>query len=174
MNGILGGLSSTSWKPRSREADVSAQQPQAEEDTWVSLANEDPRRPADPGQAAGQRPRRALGLIARAGPSLLRSADFRSALERGARAAETRVLVYVRPSGQDTRAGFVCARHVGGAVVRNRARRILREAWRAIAHGVQPGFDIVLVARPGIRGAKTNDLMAEMVAALSSLGAMKP
>jgi ribonuclease P protein component len=47
-------------------------------------------------------------------------------------------------------------------VQRNRARRILREAWRQAAPQVRGDFDAVLVAREGIRGAKTQDLVAEM------------
>jgi ribonuclease P protein component len=57
---------------------------------------------------------------------------------------------------------FVAGRRVGGAVERNRARRILREAWRVVAPQVGDGYDIVLVARAGIRGSKTQDLVAEM------------
>jgi ribonuclease P protein component len=56
----------------------------------------------------------------------------------------------------------VATRRVGGAVERNRARRILRAAWRALAPGVGDAYDVVLVARAGIRGAKTQDLVAEM------------
>jgi ribonuclease P protein component len=57
---------------------------------------------------------------------------------------------------------FVAGRRVGGAVERNRARRILRAAWREVAPQVGNGNDVVLVARSGIRGAKTQDLVAEM------------
>jgi len=56
----------------------------------------------------------------------------------------------------------VATRRVGGAVERNRARRILRAAWRALAPGVGDAYDVVLVARAGIRGARTQDLVAEM------------
>lgn len=56
----------------------------------------------------------------------------------------------------------VAARRVGGAVDRNRARRILRAAWREVAPEVDDRFDVVLVARKGIRGAKTQDLVTEM------------
>ena len=51
---------------------------------------------------------------------------------------------------------------VGGAVQRNRARRILRAAWREVAPTAGDGNDVVLVAREAIRGAKTQDLVAEM------------
>ena len=57
---------------------------------------------------------------------------------------------------------FVAARRVGGAVQRNRARRILRAAWREVAKQADDAYDIAWVARAGIAGAKTQDLMAEM------------
>jgi ribonuclease P protein component len=57
---------------------------------------------------------------------------------------------------------FVAGRRVGSAVERNRARRILRAAWHELAFGVGEGYDIALVARRTIRGAKTQDLVVEM------------
>jgi ribonuclease P protein component len=51
---------------------------------------------------------------------------------------------------------------VGGAVQRNRARRILKAAWQRVAGQVDRGYDIAWVARAGIAGAKTQDLVAEM------------
>jgi ribonuclease P protein component len=67
------------------------------------------------------------------------------------------------------RLAVVAARRVGGAVERNRARRILKEAWRQVA--AQDGIDAVLVAKPAIRGAKTQELVAEMTELLRVGGA---
>lgn len=57
----------------------------------------------------------------------------------------------------------VVARRVGGAVDRNRAKRILREAWRQVSPQVTGDFDAVLVAREAIWGATTQDLVSEMI-----------
>lgn len=47
------------------------------------------------------------------------------------------------------RVGFTCSRKVGNSVIRNRARRRLREIARAILPGTgRPGWDYVLVGRP--------------------------
>jgi len=67
----------------------------------------------------------------------------------------------------------VVARRVGGAVVRNRARRILREAWRQVQPQAKKEFDVVLVAREAIRGAKTQDLVAEMTELLRRAGMVR-
>ena len=56
----------------------------------------------------------------------------------------------------------VAGKKVGGAVQRNRARRILRAALREVAPRGVDGHDIVLVARESIRGARTQDLITEM------------
>ena len=56
----------------------------------------------------------------------------------------------------------VATRRVGGAVERNRAKRILREAWRQVSPRFTEGRDAVLVAREAIRGATTQDLVTEM------------
>lgn len=45
------------------------------------------------------------------------------------------------------RAGFVTARHLGGAVVRNRVRRRLREIVRRHQHEVRQGLWLVLIAK---------------------------
>ena len=56
----------------------------------------------------------------------------------------------------------VATRRVGGAVERNRAKRILREAWRQVSPQVTGDIDAVLMAREAIRGATTQDLVSEM------------
>jgi ribonuclease P protein component len=78
--------------------------------------------------------------------------------------------VYVLPSEGGTRVGFVCSRNVGGAVARNRARRLLREAWRELAPRIRPNHDVVAVARPEVRGAKMQEVKADMERALNSAG----
>jgi ribonuclease P protein component len=70
-----------------------------------------------------------------------------------------RVVLFLAPGSGGV--AVVAGRRVGGAVERNRARRILREAWREAAP-VEDEDDVVLVARAGIRGSKTQDLIAEM------------
>jgi len=70
------------------------------------------------------------------------------------------MVVFVAP-GPGTMA-FVAGRRVGGAVPRNRARRILKAAWRELAPRVRDGYDLAFVARGAIRGSRTQDLVAEM------------
>jgi ribonuclease P protein component len=70
------------------------------------------------------------------------------------------MVVFVAPG--TGRASFVVGRRVGGAVIRNRAKRILRAAWRELAPSVSEEHDVAVVARAAIRGARTQDLVTEM------------
>jgi ribonuclease P protein component len=70
------------------------------------------------------------------------------------------MVVFVAPG--DGSVAFVAGKRVGGAVVRNRARRILRAAWREVSADLRDDVDVAIVARGAIRGAKTQDLVAEM------------
>jgi ribonuclease P protein component len=45
------------------------------------------------------------------------------------------------------RYGFITAKHLGKAVSRNRVRRLFREAVRQLHPRLQPGFDVVMIAR---------------------------
>ncbi len=70
-----------------------------------------------------------------------------------------RVVLFLAPGSGAS--AVVAGRRVGGAVERNRAKRVLRAAWREVAP-TRTDEDAVLVARGAIRGSKTQDLVAEM------------
>ncbi|MDE6880583.1 MAG: ribonuclease P protein component [Oscillospiraceae bacterium] len=73
---------------------------------------------------------------------------FRRAYSRGRSAVTPFLVVYCRPNGQKhNRLGVTVSTKLGGAVVRNRARRRLREVFRLAQPDLRQGFDIVLVAR---------------------------
>lgn len=59
------------------------------------------------------------------------------------------------------RVGFVTSKRVGGAVVRNRVRRRLREIVRRHQHDVREGVWLVVVARPAAGRASSEELEAE-------------
>lgn len=91
---------------------------------------------------------------------LVRTRDVRRVFATAEPSHGTRVVLFLAPgSGLWT---AVAARRIGGAVERNRAKRVLREAWRQVSPQLTGDFDAVLVAREAIRGATTQDLVNEM------------
>jgi ribonuclease P protein component len=56
------------------------------------------------------------------------------------------------PPGSASRLGVITAGKIGGAVLRNRARRLMRESFRLHQHDLSQPLDLVLVARPSIAG----------------------
>ncbi len=47
---------------------------------------------------------------------------------------------------------------IGGAVARNRVKRLMREIMREILKEIEGGFDLVLIGREGIRGVGFSEL----------------
>jgi ribonuclease P protein component len=78
-----------------------------------------------------------------------------------------------RTSATLIRVGFTATRKIGGAVVRNRAKRRLREAARRLLpeYG-HPGVDYVFVARSGTPDRPWDRLLDDMKSALISLAAV--
>ena len=108
---------------------------------------------------------------------LSRSRDF-DAVYRHGRSVSTRYLVLYRFPREDgdgePRLGLAVPKATGGAVVRNRIKRQLREAWRSTLEAVPRGHDYVLIARPGLpdaAAARGFDWLRERVAEIVAKGA---
>jgi ribonuclease P protein component len=65
-------------------------------------------------------------------------------------------------AGQPPRVGFVVSKAVGGAVVRNRTKRVLRGLMRERLTGLPEGTDVVVRANPPAAGASTPTLAGEL------------
>lgn len=113
----------------------------------------------------------------RAGPGsaseLVGAAAIRRILREGTSHRSERVIVYVAPRPGPSRAAWVTGKRVGGAVARNRARRLLREAWRALWPRVREGQDLVLVARGPFGGSKAPELIEEIQQLFTDAGLMR-
>ena len=85
------------------------------------------------------------------------------------------VVVQARARGDGAtlvRAGFTATKRIGGAVVRNRAKRRLREAARLLLPQFgRPGLDYVFIARGGTAGRPWARLLDDMKTALIRLAA---
>jgi ribonuclease P protein component len=80
---------------------------------------------------------------------LTRPSDFAALQRDGTSRASALVSVRVRRTELPVaRFGIATGKRVGGAVVRNRVRRRIREILRAEAPRLLPGWDVLVVARP--------------------------
>ena len=109
---------------------------------------------------------------------------FRLAYRRGARKSSRTVTVYaLKDRAAETlrkkhplkltvnRVGISASKKVGGAVQRNRAKRLIREAWRQIDKtlGIKRGFLVVIVPKPECTVSKMQQVQRDLGRCLSSL-----
>jgi ribonuclease P protein component len=79
---------------------------------------------------------------------------------------------FVRTDLDQTRFGLATGKRLGGAVVRNRVRRRIREALRVMAPSFQPGWDVLIIARPAIVEADQDALVGALRRVLRSGGVL--
>lgn len=98
---------------------------------------------------------------------------MRRVLRTGSPRTSERVVLYVAPGAGPPRAAWVTGKRVGGAVARNRARRLLRETWRSLAPRVGEGHELVFVARGPFGDVRAPELIEEIEDLLRGAGVMR-
>jgi ribonuclease P protein component len=96
---------------------------------------------------------------------------FRYLYRKGASVATPTVVVYYRKNRQSiNQLGLTTAKKIGNAVQRNRARRVMREAYRLLEEKLEKNCDIVLVARSKTPFVLMDEVKGDMLRAFEKAG----
>lgn len=108
-------------------------------------------------------------------PDVLRKKkDFSSIYNRGKSVGERFVVVFFRKNGLDyNRTAFLASKKVGKSVIRNRARRLMKESYRGIKESLDFGYDFIFIARNSIVDVKCKEVKKSLEAALKKAKVMK-
>ncbi len=96
--------------------------------------------------------------------------EFQRAYRKGKSHLSKEVVVYVfrNRRAQNCRYGITTSKKIGNAVVRNRARRVIRAAWRALEAEMLPGYDFIFVARAKTAHIKSTEMLRVLRGLLAS------
>jgi ribonuclease P protein component len=153
----------------SNETDLPAQEAASRQRARLPRPDEDHRGTSRALRTPRPRPQKAHGLTADRGHNsprlvmLSRPEDFAALQGQGSVRSNPLLVVRIRRTDfEETRFGFSTGRKLGGAVVRNRVRRRLREALRVMAPSFQPGWDVLIIARPPVLAVDYKTLTASL------------
>ena len=135
------------------EENVSAEQPPEKEDTRLQDANEvargasrDQASPGEGSKAPGRLSSVCRATLPRAA-RIRKRREFLEIYDSGLRVSGSLMVLFVRPTEHGcARLGITATRKVGGAVTRNRLRRLVREAFRRERRGME-SWDLVVNVR---------------------------
>jgi ribonuclease P protein component len=101
--------------------------------------------------------------------------DFQEIYTKGRSVSNKAVVLYVLPvrTAGEPRIGVAAGKKLGSAVIRNRAKRLLREAARDLWPRVKPGVTMLLIARAGARESTFAEMTARVKEVMSRAGVLK-
>ena len=98
---------------------------------------------------------------------LRKKTDFDAVYSKGRSTGSRYVVIfYLKNDLGLTRTCFLASKKVGNSVMRNRARRLMKESFRQIKGRLPEGYDLIFIARTTIQGRVCSEVKRSMVDAL--------
>ena len=105
--------------------------------------------------------------------SLKLDVQFRKLYKKGVSSVRPTLVLYSRRNGLDCcRLGITTSKKIGNAVVRNRARRRLREIYRFYFDDLRQGYDFIIVARAKTAVVPFEEIKKDFLRAAQDVGVL--
>jgi len=105
---------------------------------------------------------------------LRRKKDFSAIYNKGKSVGERYVVLFYKKNDLPyNRTAFLASKKVGNSVIRNRARRLMKESYRVFEQKLESGYDLIWIARKTINNLKCADVKKSMESALKKAGILK-
>lgn len=100
--------------------------------------------------------------------------DFTAIYNRGKSVGDRYIVLFYRKNSLPyNRTAFLASKKVGNSVMRNRARRLMKESYRLTDMKVPQGYDLIFIARNTIKEAKCPQVKKSLESALRRTVARK-
>ena len=105
---------------------------------------------------------------------LRKNSEFSAVYNKGKSVGDRYVVLFYRLNGLPyNRTGFLASKKVGNSVVRNRAKRLMKESYRIIEGSLPEGYDFIIIARNTICGKKCAEVEKSLNSAFRRTGVKK-
>ncbi len=100
--------------------------------------------------------------------------EFKNIYKYGKNYWNRNLILYVKRNGLDeTRVGYTITTKIGNAVNRNSLRRKMKEIYRLNFHKIKPGYDLIFIAKKGIKDISYKELEGSMIHIMSLAKVLK-
>ena len=105
---------------------------------------------------------------------LRKNSEFSAVYNKGKSVGDRYVVLFYRLNGLPyKRLAFLASKKVGNSVVRNRAKRLMKESYRNIEGSLPEGYDFIIIARNTICGKKCAEVEKSLNSAFRRTGVKK-